>query len=216
VYIISGVQCRPWIGICGYYSNTIQYYAPSLSKPFTVFLTLATGAMHCPDSFLICNLQMSQVYGGHFLFESLLGPILAIVWALRTNLSLAQVLKPVSVTSLSGWLSKTCLTLPLPHRSWCRALPLTLSATSYPSPFPVPCLLHHLTPPKILLPLFCTYISKRLMLWSWVPALTDSWPQVCLFWAVTFTMMLSPRERLSWTGFSPLAWTYRQKANKLV
>ena len=82
--------------------------------------------------------------------REMLGPILALFWALRTNpslagvsvalwesLSLAWVLRPVSVTSVSGWLSKTCLALPLPSYCWCRALPLALSVTPYPpSPFP--------------------------------------------------------------------------------
>lgn len=71
----------------------------------------------------------------------MLGPNLALVWALRTNLnlarvsaalwkslSLAQVFRVVSVTSILRWLSKISLILPLLCCCWYRAL---FSVTSW-------------------------------------------------------------------------------------
>ena len=114
---------------------------------------------------------------------NLLCPILALVWALRTNPSLAGVLRPVSVTSVLGWLSKNCLALPLPRCCWCRALPLALSVTPHP-----PYLLFHLTPPKNPLPMLWTYISKRLMPSNRVPTLRDSQPGRVSFGLSTLTI----------------------------
>jgi hypothetical protein len=87
------------------------------------------------------------------------------------SLSLARVLSSAAVTSVPGWLSTTCLTLPLPHHCWCRALPLALSVTPYPlspSPFYIVILPHQKSPS-----LCCKFIYVRgwyhkveLLLWQ--------------------------------------------------
>jgi hypothetical protein len=131
----------------------------------------------------------------------MLSPILALVWALRTNPSLAQVLRPVSVTSVLEWLSNTYLALLLPHLCWCGALPLALSATPYPpslpatSPYPT-----KNSPPYV--PNLYKRETDAIKLSSCFNKTPGS---VCFFLRSTLAISLSPGET-PWDGtslFSP-------------
>jgi hypothetical protein len=125
-----------------------------------------------------------------------MGPILALVWALRTNPSLALVLKTVSVTFIVEWLSTTCSSLPLLSHCWQRITLLALSVTPYPlSLFPTSYVIlpHQNSPPPS-----STLYKQKTDTIKRVPALTDSWLWVVILWtgrrSETLSILLQPQE----------------------
>jgi hypothetical protein len=127
--------------------------------------------------------------------------------ALLESLSLAWVLRPVSVTSKLGWLSKTYLALPL--SPWCRALLLARSVTPYPPPpFSVSyAILPHQRAP---IPPCILNLYKREADVIKLSSCFDKTPSLGMF-------LLHHRHSPShsalerpWWGLSPLTWTCQQ------
>ena len=161
--------------------------------------------------------------------QKMLGPILALVWAVRTNWSHFCI----------RMTQKTCLTLSLPHHCWCRVLPLALSVTPYPqSPFPASCIIlsHQKSHPyvpnlykqegdAIKLKVPFTYIfqyrCRAIFCDIGIEASTlarGNGPRE--FRCVSFgpsilTIPLIPGETSAGLGPLPLVWTCRQGAGKV-
>jgi hypothetical protein len=143
-----------------------------------------------------------------------LGPFLALIWAWRTNLSLARVLRPVSVTSMTkkGLFGPASVPYPPPHCK-CRALPLALSTTLYPpSYFPVSyVILPHQNPPPHG-PNLYKQVSDSIKLNSCFDKTPGS---VCFFWTFNTRHPTQPwRDPWRDQDLSPLIWTYQQGTSR--
>jgi hypothetical protein len=139
----------------------------------------------------------------------MLGPILALIWVLRTNPSLVPVWRPVSVTSISGWLSKTCFSPASADEELCHWPCQSLHTLCYPSPPPMSSY-----PTKNPLPYVLNLYkweadAIEFLLWQ-IPG------SVCFFEAVDTRHPAQPQRDLGGTGTSLLSPGFLNKKQARV